>query len=105
MKKFFLIVLLILFYLLFFNSNTKIKNFDDKNLHFHLINKLSKFIDFDFKLLNTKEIFSNNKKISYKQFSNNKLRYRFYLSQTKNNVFLISKDGVIFFFSKKKTFR
>ena len=104
MKKIFLIVLLIIFYFLFFNSNTKIKNFDDKNLHFHLINKLSKFINFDFKLLNTKEIFSNNKKISYKQFSNDKLRYRFYLSQTKNNVFLISKDGAIFFFSKKKLF-
>mgnify|MGYP006892325880 CR=1 FL=1 len=77
-------------YLLFFNSNTKIKNFDDKNLHFHLINKLSKFIDFDFKLSERKNYDLGDRKVNFEKFSNKILKYRYYLEQDNEYVYLIN---------------
>jgi hypothetical protein len=100
MKKTLLIItlsFLIITFLLFFNTEKYLKNFNYKESHFYLIDNLSKFINFDFSYNELEEISFDKKKILLKQFSNNLLRYRFYLAQNKKNIFLISKDGIIFF--------
>ena len=93
--------ILILSFLLFFNTERYLKNFDYKKVHFYLIDNLSNFINFDFSSNRLEEISFEKKKILLEQFSNNLLRYRFYLAQNKKNILLISKDGVVFFISKQ----
>tara|TARA_A100001234_G_scaffold184430_1_gene167912 strand:+ start:3480 stop:4811 length:1332 start_codon:yes stop_codon:yes gene_type:complete len=95
-----LLLLLILPFFFIFNIDDRLKNFDDKNLHFHIIDNLSKYINFNFSSSLQKEINFKKKSIYFEQFSNKFLRYRFYLTQTEKKIFLISKDGAIFYVPK-----
>ena len=92
---------LIISFLLLFNAERYLKNYDYKKVHFYLIDNLSKFISFDLSSNRLEEISFKKEKILFEQFSNNLLRYRFYLAQNKKNILLISKEGVIFFISKQ----
>ena len=66
MKKKVLIIslfLLIIPFLLLFNAERYLKNFNYKKVHFKLIDNLSKFINFDFNSNGLEEISFNIKKI------------------------------------------
>ena len=82
-----LLLLLILPFFFIFNIDDRLKNFDDKNLHFHIIDNLSKYINFNFSSSLQKEINFKKKSIYFEQFSNKFLRYRFYLTQTEKKYF------------------
>ena len=103
MKKSLILVLLtiLIFICLFINLEKIIKRLENKNLHFLIFDKFSEKIDFDFKLIKSEEVIQKNKILNYKIFTNKLLRYRFYLGHNKENVFLISKEGNIFYISKK----
>ena len=103
MKKSLILVLLtiLIFIFLFLNLEKIIKRLENKNLHFLILDKFSEKIDFDFKLIKSEEVIQKNKILNYKIFTNKLLRYRFYLGHNKENVFLISKEGNIFYISKK----
>lgn len=97
-KKKLLILIIILSFLLAVFLIFKHK----KQLYFYLVDKITQVVDFQFKLIDNQEIFFNKKKIYFKRFSNDKLRYRFYLSQDTDNIYLISKEGAIFLVKKKE---
>ncbi len=90
------LLLLILPFFLFFNIEDRFKKFDDKNLHFHIVDSLTKYINFNFTSSLQKKLKFKKKSIYFEQFSNKFLRYRFYLTQTDRKIFLIGKDGAIF---------
>ena len=71
MKKKALIIslsFLIITFLLFFNTEKYLKNFNYKKLHFYLIDNLSKFINFDFSSNELEEILFDKKKFYLNNF-------------------------------------
>ncbi len=93
--KIFLLLLILPFFLVF-NIEDRFKKFDDKNLHFHIVDSLTKYLNFNFTSSLQKKLKFKKKGIYFEQFSNKFLRYRFYLTQTDRKIFLIGKDGAIF---------
>ena len=82
----------------------KIKKILTKETIYLLKKKSTEFIDYDFTITQTENYFLENKKVKLDKFSNKILKFRYYLNQSKDNVFLITNDGSMFFFQKKNLF-
>ena len=106
---FLLIIFLLPFWLLDFNTTKKqfeflkIKKILSKDAIVFLSNikkQSTKFINYKFIITKKKEYILENNKVKFEKFSNKILRYRYYLTQNKDNIFLTTNRGEMFFFPK-----
>ena len=106
---FLLIIFLLPFWLLDFNTTKKqfeflkIKNFLSKDAVDFLSNvkkQSTKFINYKFIITKKEEYILENNKVKFEKFSNKILRYRYYLTQNKDNIFLITNRAEMFSFPK-----
>ena len=103
---FLLIIFLLPFWLLDFNTTKKqfeflkIKKILSKDTIAFIKKKSTEFINYDFIITKKEEYILENTKVKFKKFSNKILRYRYYLTQNKDNIFLTTNRGEMFFFPK-----
>lgn len=79
----------------------KIKKIISKDLIASLKEGATKIIDFDFEKTKKDEYQLEGRKVIFEKFSNKILKYRYYLEQNKNNIYLITNRGELFYFSKE----
>ena len=82
----------------------KIKSLLSKNTIALIKKEASSIIDFNFDKSKNDEFQLNNRIVNFEKFSNKILKYRYYLEQDNNNVYLITNRGELFYFSKKDLF-
>ena len=106
---FLLIIFLLPFWLLDFNTTKKqfeflkIKKILSKDSIDFLSNikkQSTKFINYKFIITKKEEYILENNKVKFEKFSNKILRYRYYLTQNKDNIFLTTNRAEMFFFPK-----
>ena len=101
---FLLIIFLLPFWLLDFNTTKKqfeflkIKKILSKDSIAFVKKKSTEFINYDFIITKKEEYILENNKVKFEKFSNKILRYRYYLTQNKDNIFLTTNRGEMFFF-------
>jgi hypothetical protein len=102
-----LIFFLTILWLLDFNFSKKqftflkLKNIISKNNIALLKKEATSFIDFDFKLSERKNYDLGDRKVNFEKFSNKILKYRYYLEQDNEYVYLITNRGELFYFLKE----
>lgn len=107
---FILIFVSFLFWFLDFNSSTnqftysKLKKILSKKNISLIKKKATKFIDFNFDLVQNENFSIKNKKIIFKKYSNNFIKYRYYLEQDEENIYFITNRGELFYIIKENLF-
>jgi len=103
---FLLIIFLLSLWLLDFNFTKKqfeffkIKRILTKDMIVFFKKKTTEFINYDFTTVKKEEYILEENKIKFEKFSNKILKYRYYLTQNKDNIFLTTNRGEMFFFPK-----
>ena len=103
---FLLIIFLLPFWLLDFNTTKKqfeflkIKKILSKDTIAFIKKKSTEFINYDFIITKKEEYILENTKVKFKKFSNKILKYRYYLNQDEDNIILVTNRGEMFFFLK-----
>ena len=103
---FLLIIFLLSLWLLDFNFTKKqfeffkIKRILTKDMIVFFKKKTTEFINYDFTIVKKEEYILEENKIKFEKFSNKILKYRYYLTQNKDNIFLTTNRGEMFFFPK-----
>ena len=103
---FLLIIFLLSLWLLDFNFTKKqfeffkIKKILSKDKIAFIKKKSTEFINYDFIIIKKEEYILENTKVKFEKFSNKILKYRYYLTQNKDNIFLTTTRGEMFFFLK-----
>ena len=79
---------------------SKLKKILSKNNIALIKKKSTEFIDFNFDIIQKENFNINNKNIVFSKYSNKFIKYRYYLEQDKNNIYLITNRGELFYFPK-----
>ena len=103
---FLLIIFLLPLWLLDFNFTKKqfeffkIKKILTKDMIVFFKKKTTEFINYNFTIVKKEEYILEENKVKFEKFSNKILKYRYYLAQNKDNIFLTTNRGEMFFFPK-----
>ena len=103
---FLLIIFLLSFWLLDFNTTKKqfeflkIKKILSKDKIAFIKKKSTEFINYSFVITKKEEYILENTKVKFKKFSNKILKYRYYLNQDEDNIILVTNRGEMFSFLK-----
>jgi len=103
---FLLIIFLLSLWLLDFNFTKKqfeffkIKKILTKDMIVFFKKKTTEFINYNFTIVKKEEYILEENKVKFEKFSNKILKYRYYLTQNKDNIFLTTNRGEMFFFPK-----
>ena len=103
---FLLIIFILSLWLLDFNFTKqqfeffKIKRILTKDMIAFLKKKSTESINYDFTIVKKEEYILEENKVKFEKFSDKVLKYRYYLTQNKDNIFLTTNRAEMFFFPK-----